>query len=58
MLTPAAEFMQSMQGRRRFDRLKAPSMSRGLSADRSSIELWPGDKRRPYTPFCVGQCHS
>jgi hypothetical protein len=40
-----------------------------LPADRFSIELWPGDpayaegyggqaKRRPYIPFCVGQCHS
>jgi hypothetical protein len=46
--------------RRRFDKLKAPSMpavslsnpSRGLSAGRFPNELRPGGKRRPYTPKC------
>ena len=48
--------MQFMWGRRRFDgfdkltagRLKAPSMSRGSSADRLSSKPWPGHKVRPY----------
>ncbi len=51
-----------MQGRRHFDGfdrltasrcLKAPSAFRGLSAGRYPKGLWPGDKRRPCTPFGV-----
>jgi hypothetical protein len=42
----------------RIQRYRARMMlGRRLSEDRCLIELWPGDKRRPYTPFGVSQRH-